>query len=52
MSLSEEEISRWREIQQRYPHPVDPYGEAITEDDKERFTLWEDLGLYAFMKQG
>jgi hypothetical protein len=51
MSMSDEELKRWREIQSKYEYPVDPYGERISEDDQERFTLWEDLGLYAYLKK-
>lgn len=49
MSMSEEQVKNWQELQKQYAYPVNPHGKRIEEGDAE-FTLWEDLGLYAYMK--
>ena len=52
MAVSDAVLSKWQELQSQYNYPVDSFGGRIEESEKNKFKMWEDLGLYAFMKKG
>jgi len=42
-------VKRWQEVQSQHAAPVDADGKSIGDGD-EAYNLWENLGLYSFMK--
>ncbi len=52
MAVSENVLKKWKEVQSQYPYPVDSFGTEIKPEEKDKYKIWEDLGLYAHMKEG
>ena len=51
MAINENVLKKWREVQSQYSHPVDSFGSEIKPKETDKYKMWEDLGLYAYMKE-
>jgi len=51
MAISDNVLKQWKELQSQYSHPVDSFGSEIKPAEKDKYKMWEDLGLYAYLKK-